>query len=167
MFKAFITERIKNIILRTASFPISCICAPVGFGKSTLIKYYVQNIDSKVIYISLQNKEIHEFYELLCDAVFPQDNEKAEYYRHKEFKTASLKCRFVREISLSADDRETIIIIDNFHLIDSIKVKRLILDLADQISNKIRFIVASNQACFVGNDIEVLTGKVYKINCFD
>lgn len=165
--KQQIPERINNILAKTCDFKLACICAPDGFGKSTIIKKYMEKLKANVLYISLNEEGFDLLSELLCDAAFEHSSARADYYIGKAFKTPAVRRRFMREVIKSAGDKETVIVIDNFHRAMSKQVRRLMLDLSDEPTGKARFILISNKMCFSETDIEVITGRVYTVNCFD
>lgn len=160
-------ERINNILAKSCGYKLSCICAPDGFGKSTIAKKYLEKLKANVIYISLNEEGFEPLNELLSDAAFAHNSARADYYMEKGFKTPAVRRRFMREVTQNAAGKETYIVIDNFHRVMSEKVMGLMLELSDEPTGKARFILISNKQCFFETDIEIITGRVYMVNCFD
>jgi ATP/maltotriose-dependent transcriptional regulator MalT len=165
--KAYIPKRLKDIIQKTAAYKVSLLCAPHGFGKSTLVLDYTKKLDANVIYLTLCYGGFESFCLLLCDAAFAENSEKADYYIKMAFKTPAVKKRFVHDVCKAAGGRETVFIIENYHLAMSKEANRLILDLSSEPFERIRFILISDKMCFKSDDINIMTKRVFMINSFN
>ena len=154
----FFTEKMQNLLSVMFEYPIFCISAPLGFGKTVLLREFYVRAGEQAVWISVMSPELSRFWPDLCLALtgearpegFPEfpDCEEAIH----GFTAAA--CRFHNH------DQPFYVVIDDAEKILSDVFRQLLLSVAEESFGSIRFVIASEIPLWAQNETPVLRGQV-------
>lgn len=123
----YVTEKLKSKIKKISDYPCTLVEAPMGYGKTTAVREYLKSIDAHVLWLKLFDASISGFWAGFCRLFFELDEIGAENLEQIGFPGDSASreevLRLLGRIKLP---KNTVIVLDDYHLLDRTEVNQLI-----------------------------------------
>lgn len=130
----------KRIIVAMAGIfdhPLTIVDAPMGFGKTTAVKEYLSNSDVQVLWQMVYDNSLHSFWKGFSRLFAKLNEETSQSLLQFVFPSdSSVMQEALRIIEATELPAKTIIVIDDYHLIESPEINRFMEVLAQtEITN--------------------------------
>lgn len=157
--KVYISPRLRNRLRTILTYPLTIVETPTGYGKTTVIKSYLDENQVKYIWFNIDTTDKDEIFKSFClriDSVnedcskklksigFPKDVEAA-----KNISKAILEMEF---------NEKMILVLDNYHLISDDMLNLVIQDLSTS-HNKNFKVVGLTQSVNSKNTFDMIIKK--------
>jgi len=144
------------------------VCAPAGYGKTTAISQWInKSTRARAIYsIDEYDNNIADFCERFCHALLacqPRNNVLREIAHHPSFRNAPNEFAF-RAVSALFSRKQTVLVIDDLHLISNDEVLRLLLNFLKRLPKNFQIILISRHDLPVGFSELWLKGLAARID---
>lgn len=141
-------ERINDILANIFDYPLTIVEAPMGYGKTTAVRNFLEIAKIKPIWITFQQESGSEDY--LWDK-FCQDIEKLDQVCGNTLKQLGLPVdvpqmdQVVAVLSNIATDDKVVVVLDDYHLTDNDPLNRLVNAIvAERIENLHLILITRN-----------------------
>lgn len=123
----YLTEKLRKNLEQLFEYPCTLIEAPMGFGKTTAIREFLRDTTSLVLWQKIYDNSITAFWNSFC-RLFEDININCAYsLRSIGFPSDSTsKEEVIRILQKFSFPDNTVIVIDDYHLIDSLEVNQFI-----------------------------------------
>lgn len=149
---------------------IALVVAPAGFGKSNLLRQYVSNQKQKCCWVSFSTDEndIYRFVYYLIAAI------KSVNSSFDKFDTlikgliesvGKFKANFINELTLL--DSSLVVVLEDFHNIDSPQVKDLVRHIITHLPEHIKVMLSSRKPVSLNLAKHRLERKIIELNSVD
>jgi LuxR family transcriptional regulator, maltose regulon positive regulatory protein len=139
-------QRLFNSLNEGLNSKLVLICAPAGYGKSTLVSQWLKTCDECTAWISLDNydDDWHRFFTYLISAIVKADvdfgtSSQDLLNSEKPLAINELVANFINDCSLVKND--CIVVFDDFHLISSNDILSNMLFLIENLPPKLHLII--------------------------
>lgn len=147
-------------------FDYSCtlIEAPMGYGKTTLVREYLKNTKAHVLWQKLDDNSVSRFWTSFCllfqeiDATCADNLDIMGFPNDSASRTEVL--RILQSIVLPAD---TVIVLDDYHLIDCTEVNQFIEFLVWNELDDLHVVLTARYTCLSNLEELILKGYVNHI----
>lgn len=110
-------ERIDEIIQNNSDFPVLFVSAPIGYGKSTAVRHYLQSKKIDAVWVSaLSNSDDERVWKSICDEIVTTRGEAGRILETTGFPVARFMIPKVIEALKVATTKPLVIVIDDCHL---------------------------------------------------
>lgn len=154
----FFTEKMQNLLGVMFEYPIFCISAPLGFGKTVLLREFYVRAGDNAVWISAFSSDLSRFWSDFCRALTgeaPPESFPAFPTCEEEIRDfAAFACRYHSQC------QPFYIVIDDAEKICAKTFQQLLLSIAEESFGSIRFVIASGIPLWAQNETPVLRGKV-------
>ena len=158
----YISERVQEELRYISSCPITAVVAPMGYGKTTAVNWYlegrVRTENAAVLRISIYSDSLAVFWKRVQNAFsFAGLPFLAEYDCPTDKGTAALVAdELCREL---AGEKPTYIFLDDFHLLRDGRAAAFLCTLAMALPDNVHLVVASRDRFLDGAQIVRLGGR--------
>ena len=162
----YISERVQEELRYISSCPITAVVAPMGYGKTTAVNWYlegrVRTENAAVLRISIYSDSLAVFWKRVQNAFsFAGLPFLAEYDCPTDKGTAALVAdELCREL---AGEKPTYIFLDDFHLLRDGRAAAFLCTLAMALPDNVHLVVASRDRFLDGAQIVRLGGRLHRI----
>ena len=129
--KIYISNRLNNRLKTILEAHLTIVEAPTGYGKSTVIKEYLNKTNVDVIWFSIDSSDKDAFITDFSNRMKALSAETAETIRNigfpKDDKSSMLFAKSLFEIEFMS---KTLLVLDNYHLISDEFFNKVIKDIA-------------------------------------
>lgn len=123
----YITQRLQRKLECMLTYPCSLMEAPMGYGKTTAVREYLKTTDALVMWLKIFDHSIDGFWVAFCKLFQELDETCADSLKQMGFPedTASREeaLRLLLRIRMP---EKTIIVLDDYHLVDKKEVNRFV-----------------------------------------
>jgi len=156
----YFSERVINAVSGIFDYPLTIVEAPMGYGKTTAVQEYLNNTDVTVLWQKIYDNSITAFWTGFCNLISELDVDCSNSLLLLGFPNNNIAkqetLRLVRNIKLT---RKTVIVIDDYHLINTAETNKLIEYLAVNKIPKIFIVLTARFVEF--SDLEEMVLKGY------
>lgn len=134
-YKILRRKRIENVLSNIFSFPLTVVSATMGYGKTTAVKTFLENRKVNTIWVSLTGERNSEslFWSKLCSAAAKHYPEKAKHLQEMGFPYNQHQLdKIIGYIQEYSSDKKTVLVIDDYHLIENNKQFEALIEIAVQ-----------------------------------
>lgn len=162
----YISERLRKSLNPVSSCPLTTVIAPMGYGKTTAINWYLEECASAaeitVIRISVYSDNLMVFWKSVQDAFSYAGFEFLIDYPCPSDAAGSgmLMDDLCHELS---SDKPCYIFIDDFHLLPDENVSLFLCNFANRLPENLHLIIVSRDRCLPAAQIVRLGSKVCQI----
>lgn len=133
----YFSERVINAVSGIFDYPLTIVEAPMGYGKTTAVQEYLNTTDSNVLWQKIYDNSITSFWTGFYRLFNELDVDCSASLLHLGFPNDNVgrqeTLRLIQKIKLT---KKTVIVIDDYHLINTAEVTKLIEYLiVNKISN--------------------------------
>ncbi|HWT75339.1 MAG TPA: LuxR C-terminal-related transcriptional regulator [Mobilitalea sp.] len=123
----YFTDKLRKKLEQLFEYPCTLIEAPMGYGKTTAIREFLNTTDSQILWQKIYDNSITGFWNSFCRLFDDIDDSCADSLRSIGFPSDSPSKEEVLRLLLKIDfSSSTVIVIDDYHLIDSPEVNQFI-----------------------------------------
>lgn len=169
----YISERMQEQLRRISQTAFTVVVAPMGYGKSTAINWYINGLDdkkNKVIRINIYSDSIPLFWNSVKNAFKVIDNEIDAFQYPSDIESRIILTEHMRS-AFDKLNEELYIFIDDFHLMKDASAVSFICSLAYSLPENIHIIVASRdrflpagEVMHFGKNLHKITAEHLKLN---
>lgn len=154
----YFSDKLKNKLSDISCYPLTIMEAPCGYGKTTAAEEFLNKQDKKVLWMTLDNNSISDFLIKFCNCI--SDIDENIISKMKEMNMSKDISSF-REIFALFENiklpEETILVIDNFQLVQDKVINNFIIDILETLKNI--HIVILTQSSILENVISIILKK--------
>ena len=140
--KVYVNEKLTEKIDKINSHPLTVVEAPMGYGKTTAIKIYLNKFHTNYYWQNIYTDSDIAFWQGFCRIISKIDSNVGSRLENIGLPKDSIKLEECIELINSIYIKEEIaIILDDYHLIDNKNLDELIYNLVKSMDNKIHLII--------------------------
>lgn len=128
-------ERINHVLSAIFDYPLTIVEAPMGFGKTTAVRSFLESKKIKSLWITLQEAEESEafFWDKFASEISRVDKMRGQALKSLGFPLDAPQTDKVIEILNSIHFREkTVIVLDDYHLVKSKPLNKMISQIVSE-----------------------------------
>lgn len=138
----FFSDRLMEKMMTIYEYNLTIVEAPTGFGKTTSVKYILNESEDPVIWLTIENDDKEKFFDEVCKCINNIDNSagtKLSSLGYPEDMDGINKLiDIISEVELP---ERYIIVLDNFQYISNPIVSHIIVKLMESIGDNIRIVI--------------------------
>ena len=140
-------DRLVKHVEQNIHRKLTLICAPAGFGKTTLLAEWLKQTNSKYTWLSLdeQDNELSRFWLYLITAIAkitpPHLEITTTHLQNQELNFESLLTPLINQLANLTED--IVIILDDYHLIDDREIHQSFDFFLNHIPPQLHFVIAT------------------------
>ena len=140
--EVYVNEKLTEKIDKINSHPLTVVEAPMGYGKTTAIKIYLNKFHTNYYWQNIYTDSDIAFWQGFCRIISKIDSNVGSRLENIGLPKDSIKLEECIELINSIYIKEEIaIILDDYHLIDNKNLDELIYNLVKSMDNKIHLII--------------------------
>lgn len=152
----YFTDKITNKLKSISEYPLTIVTAPMGYGKTTAVKNYLYNNSEKVLWTTIYDGGIVDFWLVFCEGIENIDKEVANTLKQMGFPTdIILKREMVKLIRKINFEINVFWVIDDYHFVTSMEVEELLTFLIYNIPKRLHLVIISRRN-FLDNKNELM-----------
>lgn len=151
----YITERLKHRLEEINNHPITTIIAPMGFGKTTAINWWVKrevrnHSNAIILRQTIDTNSITDFWSGFCRAFgnYPKLTENLQALGYPMDMGAVSVLSEILNDSLSANKSPLYLIIDDLHLLEEDRLTSILLFISRSLPYNVHFLLLSRNQIF-------------------
>lgn len=126
----YFSNRVTKSLKEMMHYPLTIVEAPMGYGKSTAVREYLKNEDARVFTLRLFDSSRSAFWSALCALISKYHSEVGAQLNQLGFPDESIMVYdAISKIEEIAFPKKSVLMIDDYHLIDSPEVNFFIESL--------------------------------------
>jgi len=157
-------QRITESVGKIFDYPLIIAEAPMGYGKTTAVREHIILTNANLLWQNVYDDSIGAFWSGFCALFQKLDNERARSLAQLGFPEDSVSMRaalkLIKNIALP---KRTVIVIDDFHLVDTQEVASFITFLAANEIKNLHIVLISRFFEFFNTEELSLKGYLYHI----
>ena len=123
----YFADKLRCQMARISEFPCTLIEAPMGYGKTTAVREYLKETDARVLWQHIYDDSVTGFWTAFCRMLRELDAERAESLEQLGFPNDSVTMQeALRLIGEMAISEETVLVLDDYHLVSATDVSGFI-----------------------------------------
>jgi LuxR family maltose regulon positive regulatory protein len=149
----YFTEKLKARLNAIPNFKLTVLEAPMGYGKTTAVRFALEKTKLKVLWHTVYAGGVPFFWGGFCKALAPLSADLADRLQKLGLPTDVVLVQKAVELISDADfTEETVLVIDDYHFVDSPVVDRFMAFLLANIPKKLRIVIMSRTAFLSGEE---------------
>lgn len=152
----YFTDKITNKLKNILEYPLTIVTAPMGYGKTTAVKNYLYNQSEKVLWTTIYDGSVVDFWMGFCEGIENIDEEVGNNLKQMGFPAdIILKREMVKLIRKVNFETNVFWVIDDYHFVTSKEVDELITFLIYNIPKRLHLVIISRRN-FLDNKNELM-----------
>jgi len=155
----YFTDKLENKLSDISNYPLTILEAPSGYGKTTAAEEFLKKSDKKVLWVSLDNNSTSDFWIKFCDMFLDIDKNIALKMKKIDISINKIALEefliLFRNISFF---KETILLIDNFQLVQNEVINNLIIGITEKLSKNLHIVILT-QNRILENILDIILKK--------
>lgn len=133
----YFPSRITSTMEKILNYPLAIVEAPMGYGKTTSVREYLKNKDVTTLWLLIYDSSTDAFWNGLCELLSELDSSRSQRLKLLGFPNDSVSIQEALNILGGIDlPKETVIVIDDYHLIGGAEVNRFVeLLVTNEVEN--------------------------------
>ena len=123
----YLTDKLRRQMSQLLNFPCTLVEAPMGYGKTTAVREYLKSTDARVLWHRVYDSSVTGFWITFSRLFLELDPGRSEDLERLGFPNDSVSMqealKLIEEIEIPA---ETVLVIDDYHLISATDVSSFI-----------------------------------------
>ena len=123
----YFPERITAAMKSIFDYPLTIVEAPMGYGKTTAVKEHLNNSAANILWKNIFDSSITGFWSGFCRLLSELDGPRSQSLLRLGFPNESVVLQealnIIEDIEIPED---TVLVVDDYHLIDSLEINRFI-----------------------------------------
>ena len=161
----YISEKMQEQLRLISEKPFTAVVAPMGYGKSTAINRYLNNLDkrnNKVIRINVYSESIPLFWSSFREAFKAVDGEIEKFQYPYDAEDRGILTEYMKRL-FAGIKKNIYIFIDDFHLMKDASAVAFITALAHSLPENVHIIVAGRDRFLPAEEIVRLGKNLHRI----
>lgn len=169
----FIADNLKLQLNGISGHPITTVIAPMGFGKTTAINWWVERKKKRNSIIVLRQMiladSISDFWNGFCKALkkFPELTEQLKILGYPKDEWALLMLAEFLDDTFSKIDSPFYLIIDDLHILNEPTLSAMLIFLTRSLPDRVHIILLSRNQVFSERDRMLLGNHLHEIGVND
>lgn len=155
----YFTDKLKNKLSDITNYPLTIMEAPCGYGKTTAVEEFLNKCDKKVLWIVLDNNSTSNFWIKFCNSLLDVDKGIALKMKNMDIPKDEIS---LEEFFILFEDisflEETILVIDNYQLVQDKIVNNFIINIAGKLLKKLHIVILTQNRS-LENILDVILKK--------
>ncbi|MDN5300364.1 MAG: LuxR family transcriptional regulator, maltose regulon positive regulatory protein [Clostridiales bacterium] len=160
----YFTPRLLKTLERIWAYPLTIVEAPMGYGKTTAVKYFLERAEADVLWLKVYDELIDHFWDEFA-GLFDSFNE--DLYRRLiqiGVPNDAVSLRETLKLLGSLElKKPCVLVIDDYHLIDSPEINHFITTLAANEIDALRIVLTGRYTKLHHLEELVLKGLLYHV----
>lgn len=153
--KIYLSERLERCMDKVFRYPLTVIEAPMGYGKTTSLQYYIKKHQTSCVWQSVMDSSTTLFWSQFCACIRTLDEKTGSSLMQLGFPSDSVTaCEasvLIRDMKLGSD---VLFVLDDYHLVSSDALDCFFEILAREESSDLHVVLLSRH-CFNRNREEL------------
>lgn len=163
----YISERLQKALAASLQHTVTVVEAPTGYGKTVAVRTFCRYAGLKIKWVNVYDDNPSHAWNSLCRELFTNSTGSQWFLRWPFPEDVMQRDHFADEMSQILTDELTVLVMDDFHMIQSEQTSEFIRYLAKEFPEKLCIIIISQKQVFKDEDLLVATGKLNKITTED
>lgn len=163
----YMPERLKRALMLSADRTITVVEAPTGYGKTVAVRQICKHAEGIKKWINIYDDNLSHGWNSLCVELFSASKVSRELLRSPFPADGMQRARFATEMDKLIQKEPLVLVLDDFHQIQSRQTSEFIRFLAREFHERIRIFIISQKKVFKDEELLVSTGKLNKITTED
>lgn len=164
----YFTDEIKNKLKSISEYPVTIVTAPMGYGKTTAVKNYFYNNSEKVLWTTIYEGSVVDFWIGFCEGIENIDEEAGNSLKQMGFPVdIILKREMIKLIRNINFETNVFWIIDDYHFVTSMEVDELLTFLIYNIPKRLHLVIISRRNFLDNKNELILKGFLNNITSED
>lgn len=163
----YISQRLQNALAASFQHAVTVVEAPTGYGKTVAVRTLCQYLEMDVKWVNVYDDNPAHAWNSLCREFFVNSTVSQRFLRWPFPMDMTQRDHFADEMSQILTDEAVVLVLDDFHLIQSEQTCEFIRYLVTEFPERFRVIIVSQKQIFKDEDLLVATGKLNKITSDD
>ncbi|MBQ9700041.1 MAG: hypothetical protein IJV71_05400, partial [Lachnospiraceae bacterium] len=144
--KIYLSARIKKRLASVYEHPVTIVEAPIGYGKTTILKEFLKEDDGRVIWFNIDSSDKNQFITDLCGRISGISETLADAILAIGYPTNNSDAsRIVTEIMNTTSEEHVLLVLDNFQYIFDDLFLGIIKDLAGSCARNFTLVCLSRE----------------------
>lgn len=123
----YFTDKLQRQLAQIMDYPCTLVEAPMGYGKTTAVREYLKGSDVRILWQRIYDDSVTGFWMAFCRLFRDLDTERAESLAQLGFPNDSVTMQeALRLIGEMALPNETVLVLDDYHLVSATDVSGFI-----------------------------------------
>lgn len=163
----YMSERLRKALGASLQHTVTVVEAPTGYGKTVAVRALCRYADLNTKWINIYDDNPSQAWNSLCREFFINSTGSKRFLRWPFPTDMMQRDRFADEMSQALPEERTVLVLDDFHLIQSEQTSEFIRYLVKEFPERLCIIIISQKKVFKDEDLLVATGKLNKITSED
>lgn len=163
----YLSERLKKALASSLEKTMTVVEAPTGYGKTVAVRELSRCVDMPVKWINIYDDDPFHAWESLCRELFSNSTVSQRFLRWPFPLEGVQRDHFADEFAQILSEGPMIVVLDDFHQIQSDQVGEFFRYLVKEFPENIHWIIISQKTVFKDEKLFVATGKVNRIHSDD
>lgn len=155
----YFKDKLKSKLLDITYYPLTIVEAPWGYGKTTAVEKFLNKLDAKILWISLDNDSISDFWIKFCESL--SDIGKDIALKIKQMNIPKDKSSIEEFLILFKNINffeETILVIDNCQLVKNKIIDNFIISISGRLIKNVHIVIVTQNRSS-GNILDIILKK--------
>lgn len=140
--KIYLSDRLRAIIAQSEAYPVTVIEAPLGFGKTEAMRFYLREEQVSHVWMTVSEGSAESFWKQFCSVFSRIDRDIGMELDKNGFSSdRSRMMASVRMISQFSSERPVFFVIDDYHLVLSPGIDRFFELIARENTENLHFVL--------------------------
>lgn len=138
----YFSDKLKNKLSDITNYPLTVMEAPCGYGKTTAAEEFLNRSDEKVLWIVLDNNSTSSFWIKFCNSLSEVNKDIALKMKDMDIPKDEISLdQFLNLFEEMDFLEETILVIDNFQLVQNKVVNNFIISISGRLWEKFHIVI--------------------------
>lgn len=138
----YFTDKLKDKLSDITHYPLTVMEAPCGYGKTTAAEEFLNRSDEKVLWIVLDNNSTSNFWMKFCNILSQVNKDIALKMKDMDIPKDEMSLNeFLNLFEEIEFLEETILVIDNFQLVQDKDVNNFIISIVGKLLEKFHIVI--------------------------
>jgi len=163
----YLSERLKKALAGSVNRTITLVEAPTGYGKTVAVREFCKNVKIPVNWVNIYDCDPHHAWNTLCRRLFCNATGAQRFLRWPFPADEIQRAHFADELAPMLADENMLIVLDDFHQIQSEQTSEFFRFLVREFPDRIHIIIISQKNVFKDEEFLIATGKLNRIDTED
>lgn len=163
----YLSDRLKKALSGAAERTITVVEAPTGYGKTVAVREFCKNVKAPVKWVNIYDSDPGHAWNTLCRGLFCNSTSAQRFLRWPFPWDEIQRAHFADELASVLADETMLLVLDDFHQIQSDQVSEFFRFLAKEFPDRIHIVIISQKSVFKDEEFLIGTGKLNRIDTED
>lgn len=163
----YLSERLKKALTGSVNRTVTVVEAPTGYGKTVAVREFCKNVTIPVKWVNIYDCDPNHAWNTLCRGLFCNSTSAQRFLRWPFPWDEIQRAHFADELAPLLTEGNMLMVLDDFHLIQSEQTSEFFRFLAKEFADRIHIIIISQKSVFKDEEFLIATGKLNRIDTED